>query len=231
VTDGPGTSPFRDAHAARAGGWVLVVAGPLVALPLLLHPLPSGGFEEQATMLSETPLWGAIHAAIAVGFVLTALGALLVLAGGGPRRSWVERLAWGAMVVGMVFFTGVALINAWVMHPLAARAVGDPVAAALFDAFNDLLVGYGWLGNPLFLAGLTAVAVLEVRDSRLGLPWWAALGGLIVVGLSWLRGIGSATGVTILEPFVLANVPAFLWLSLVGWRIAALAGRGAEPAA
>lgn len=41
------------------------------------------------------------------------------------------------MTVGMLFFTGVAL--------------------------NRLLIGYGWLGNPLFLLGLTGIAALEVR--------------------------------------------------------------------
>jgi hypothetical protein len=200
-----------------------------VAVPLLVHPLPSGGFEEQASVLSTTPLWGLIHASIAIGCVLTALGALLVLAGGGPRRSALERMAWGAVAVGMVFFAGVALVNAWVMHPLAARSAVDPTSAALFAAFNDLLVGYGWLGNPLWLAGLTVLAWLEVRDARLGLPWWATLGGLVVVGLSWLRGVGSATGLTLLEPFILANVPAFAWLALVGWRITRSARPSGEP--
>jgi len=43
--------------------------------------------------------------------------------------------------------------------------------------------------------------------------------------LSWLRGIGSATGLYVLEPFVLANIPAFLWLGWYGWRIAMLTRR------
>jgi hypothetical protein len=30
----------------------------------------------------------------------------------------------------------------------------------LYDAFNQVLIGYGWLGNPLFLVGLTGVAFL-----------------------------------------------------------------------
>jgi hypothetical protein len=207
---------------------VLLVAGPLVALPLLIHPLPSGGFAEQPGVLASTPLWGAIHVSIAFGFVLTCLGALLVLVGGGPGRGWVQRAAWGAIAVGILFYTGVALINAWVLHELAPSVASDPVAGRIFDAFNRLLVGFGWLGNPLFLAGLTTLAAGEVRDRRFGLPWWAALGGLIVVGLAWLRGVGSATGLTFLEPFVLANVPAFLWLSWVGWRVATIArdGRG-----
>ena len=35
-------------------------------------------------------------------------------------------------------------------------------------------------------------------------------------------GIGSATGLYVLEPFILANIPAFLWLSYYGLRLAAL---------
>ena len=49
------------------------------------------------------------------------------------------------------------------------------------------------------------------------------MGGLAVVLLSWLRGVGSATGLTFVEPFILANVPAFLWLGWYGLSVGRLA--------
>src|SRR6266566_5191537 len=168
-------SPFREPAAARAGGYVLAVAGLLVAAGLLFHPVPAA-------------------------------------------------LCWGAMAVGMVFFTGVALINGWVMHALTrlGAPATDPL---LFEAFNRLLVGYGWLGNPLFLAGLTGIAYLEVRNPPLTgrLPRWLAWVGLGAAVLSWGRGIGSATGLYFLEPLIFANVPAFLWLGLYGLKLSAWA--------
>jgi len=214
---------FRDPGAARAGAYVLVVAGLLVAVGLIFHPVPAGGFEERPSVLANTPWWGPIHIAIAAGFVLCCLGSLLLLvAGGALTHPWPAALSWGAMTVGMVFFTGVALINGWVMHPLTAQhaPATDPL---LYDAFNRLLIGYGWLGNPLFLAGLTGLAALELRYHTIHLPPVLAWGGFIVALLSWGRGIGSATGLYVLEPLIFANVPAFLWLSYYGWRIAALA--------
>lgn len=214
---------LRDPAAARAGGYVLALAAVLVAIGLVFHPVPAGGFEERPSVLANTPWWGPIHIAIAAGFVLCVLGSLLLLvAGGDLTRPWPAALSWGAMAVGMVFFTGVALINGWVMHFLTAR--GAPASVPLlYDAFNRLLLGYGWLGNPLFLAGLTGVAALEVRYRTVAMPRALAWVGLIVAVLSWGRGIGSATGLYFLEPLIFANVPAFLWLGYYGLRVATLA--------
>lgn len=211
---------FRDRGAAQAGGHVLLLATVLVALGLLFHPVPAGGFEERPSVLQNTPWWGPIHVAIAAGFVLCVLGALLMLvAGGSLTRTWTLALAWGSMVVGMIFFTGVALINGWVMHFLVGR--GAPESdRLLYDAFNRLLIGYGWLGNPLFLLGLTVLAVTEVSRPWLGLPRWAAWIGAVASVLAWGRGIGSATGLFFLEPLIFANIPAFLWLGYVGLVVA-----------
>jgi hypothetical protein len=218
---------FRDPAAARAGGYVLGVAAVLIAVGLTFHPVPAGGFEERPSVLQNTPWWGPIHVAIAAGFVLCVLGTLLMLiAGGSLTRSWSLALAWGAMAVGMTFFTGVALINGWVMHFLTARGAPttDPL---LYDAFNHLLIGYGWLGNPLFLLGLTTLALVELRRPWLGLPRWAAWLGAGASVLSWGRGIGSATGLYFLEPLIFANIPAFLWLGYTGLRISDAARQAA----
>jgi len=216
---------FRDAGAARAGGYVLAVATVLVAVGLVFHPVPAGGFEEQPSVLATTPWWGPIHIAIAAGFVLVVLGSLLLLvAGGSLTTPWTAALSWGAMAVGMVFFTGVALINGWVMHFLTTRGAPESMPL-LYDAFNQLLIGYGWLGNPLFLVGLTGVALIEVRNGTTQMPRALAWLGLIAAVLSWGRGIGSATGLYLLEPLIFANVPAFLWLGYYGIRVSAAAAR------
>jgi hypothetical protein len=216
-------SEFREPGAAQAGGWVLALACLLVVIGLIFHPLPSGGFEEQPSVLQNTPWWGAIHVAIAAGFVLCALGGLLMLFGGGVlTRHWAGALSWACITVGMIFFSGVALINGWVMHYLSNR--GAPATDPLvYDAFNQLLIAYGWLGNPMFLAGLTGVTILEWRWSMFHTPRWLALVGVVSAILSWGRGIGSATGMYFLEPLIYANVPAFLWLGYYGLRISGAA--------
>src|SRR5688572_27480623 len=95
---------FREPGACRAGGYALAAAGVLVAFGLTFHPLPSGGFHEKPSVLSGTPLWGAIHVAISLGFVLCVLGGLLMLVGGGPLTArWVSALAWGSITVGMIY--------------------------------------------------------------------------------------------------------------------------------
>src|SRR5437016_5877137 len=162
------TVDFREPGAARAGGYALALAGVLVAAGLALHPLPAHGLFEQASVLESTPLRGPIHVAIAMGYVLCVLGGLLMLAAGATLiRHWLNAFAWGSIAVGMIFFSGVALINGFVMHALAPMAAGGDTT--VYDAFNRLLVGFGWLGNPLFLAGLTTLAFMEVRRHTLGM--------------------------------------------------------------
>jgi hypothetical protein len=216
---------FREPSAAQAGGYVLALACLLVAVGLVFHPPPSGGFEEKPSVLQNTPWWGVIHIAIAAGFVLCVLGGFLMLfAGGRLTQPWPAALSWAAMAVGMVFFAGVALINGWVMHYLSDH--GAPAKEPLvYDAFNRLLIAYGWLGNPMFLVGLCGVALLEVRYATVGLPRWLAWVGLVSALLSWGRGIGSASGMYFLEPLIFANIPAFLWLGYYGLWISWLARR------
>jgi hypothetical protein len=176
--------------------------------------MPAGGFEEQSSVLAGTPWWGAIHVAIAFGFVLCVLGGLLMLvAGGMTTRRWTNALCWGAVTVGMVYFTGVSLINGWVMHSLASDVAE---VRPLYDAMNHLLVGFGWLGNPLFLVGLTGITMLELRYRLVEMSRPVVWFGVIVALLSWGRGVGSATGLYFLEPLILANIPAFLWLGYYG---------------
>jgi hypothetical protein len=216
---------FREPGAAQAGGYVLVVACVMVAVALLFHPPPAGGFEEKPSVLQNTPWWGPIHIAIAAGFVLCVLGGLLMMFGGGPlMRPWLAALSWASITVGMVFFSGVALINGWVMHFLSDHGAPDK-DPMLYDAFNRLLIAYGWLGNPLFLVGLCGVAFIEVWRAPFRLPRWLAWAGLVCAVLSWGRGVGSASGMYFLEPLIFANVPAFLWLGYYGLRIAAFASR------
>jgi hypothetical protein len=214
---------FREPGAAEAGGYVLALACVLVAVGLVFHPPPSGGFEEKPSVLEGTPWWAAIHIIIAAGFVLCVLGGFLMLfAGGRLTQPWLAALSWAAIAVGMIFFSGVSLINGWVMHYLVEKNApqNEPL---LYDAFNRLLIAYGWLGNPMFLVGLCGVAFLEVRQATFDLPRWLAWVGLLSAVLSWGRGIGSASGLYFLEPLIFANIPAFLWLGWYGLHIARLA--------
>ncbi len=60
---------FREPAAAEAGGYVLALAGLVVAVSVAVHPLPVGGFREDPGILAGTPWWGLIHVLIAAGFV------------------------------------------------------------------------------------------------------------------------------------------------------------------
>ena len=100
----PPRPAFRDPNAAISGGYVLSLAGVLVAAGLVFHPLPVGGLAESASVLSHTPWWDVIHMMIAAGFVLCILGGLLLLVAGSIQTGhWVQVLSWVAISVGMIF--------------------------------------------------------------------------------------------------------------------------------
>jgi hypothetical protein len=77
-----------------------------------------------------------------------------------------------AIAVGVVCFSGVALINGWVMHCLSDY--GAPNEPLVHDASNRLLIAYGWLGNTTSLVGLCGIAFLGVRYAAFRLPRWLA---------------------------------------------------------
>src|SRR5258706_13949209 len=109
---------FQQPGAGRAGGYSLALAGLLVAVGLVFHPPPSQGFAESPSVLQNTPWWGVIHVMIAAGFVGCVLGGLLVLVSVRVlTRRWFEAWFWSALTVGMIYFTGVCLVNAWATHP------------------------------------------------------------------------------------------------------------------
>jgi len=62
---------YRNPGAARAGGYVLALAGLLVALGLLFHPVPPGGYEERPSILANTPWWGPIQGSVQTTVILS----------------------------------------------------------------------------------------------------------------------------------------------------------------
>ena len=146
-------SSFREAGAARAGGYVIALASVLIVIGLIFHPLPSGGFEEKPSILQNTPWWGPIHIAIAAGFVLCVVGGMLMMFGAGIlTRRWTGALSWAAITVGMMFFSGVALINGWVMHYLSNH--GAPKTEPLIYTNVPAFLWFGYYG--LRIASLAA---------------------------------------------------------------------------
>jgi len=76
----------RNPDAAQAGGYVLALAGVLVAVGLLFHPVPSVDSKNAPPSLPNTVV-GADSFAIAAGFVLCVLGSLLILVPGETSRT------------------------------------------------------------------------------------------------------------------------------------------------
>lgn len=218
---------FREPTCALVGGYAFAFAGIVEAVSLAMHPLPRQGFLEQFEVLEGSPQWGAIHIAITAGFAVCIIGGLLYLsAGGSLTRHPLLVIAWAGITVGLLFFSGTALINAFVMDDLA-RNVAAGHDRSVFDAFNNLLVGFGWIGDPLFLGGATALTFYELRYKFIGMPRFIAWIGFISVLIAWMRG-PAGWGLDFLRFSIMANVPLFLWLGYFGYCVAQSA-RHVEP--
>lgn len=163
--------------------------------------------------------------AVADGFVVIALGSLVVLwVAGHSDAPDVGRKILGSLVIG-------AAIAA--LYGIAQRLRLDPIPWSLDDPLFAALRNrvFGPLGNPSFLGmtlsmALPASIVLSAsRGSRAGLWWFAAIPIGIALALTASRGgiVGAASGLVVAGVMLRGSeMPRRLWVG-IGVAIAAFA--------
>lgn len=238
------TGETAGVRLTRLAAFSLWLGAALFGGATAFHPplLDPGEAQKELAIIAATPYYGALHWFIAAGALLLAAGLAGAYATCGPCRTTAAGTA------GPVFLAAqLALwLNVLVDEANGMTALATRYARAVNPADRDALVAVGWahgarnllLGYAAACLFWAAVLVLEcagasdrntAASSRRLAVVGAALSGLALVGLlpaaAWPRAA--------LPVLVLTQVPAGLWLFVIGWRlwqqVPSAAGSNASP--
>lgn len=193
---------------------VVLLAGALVVgLAGLQHPLLTGDGAAQLSVIAATPMWRAVHWAIALGYVLVVTGLtgvwsrLATTPGSGAARTGMFLSLFGYLtdLVGVMFMLGAgsALADAY-------RA-GEPGLAATHAVYMfDML-------HPAARVALR-IGAFAVSIGLWGFGWGIVRGGVFPRWLGWLGVAAGAVGLIVAlalpasSPYVVAGVAvATVW--------------------
>lgn len=184
----------------RVGGAWLAIGALLLVIGFVLHPPPSPDPAEFMATIAEDPTrWVAAHAVSAIALsVLTIAGLIVLTAGSRLTQHWWTTTAWAVLIVGALWVTTAAVVEATVITQ--AAVAGDTTT---FEAWSIFAEAH----SAAFLFVVLAIAVIagnEARSAYQTTPVWAswigalagvtAFGGMVLVfmlgialgGLLWL---------------------------------------------
>ena len=194
-------------------GFILLAGARLVGLAGLQHPILTGDGAAQLSVIAATPMWRAVHWAIALGYVLVVTGLtgvwsrLATTPGSGAARTGMFLSLFGYLtdLVGVMFMLGAgsALADAY-------RA-GEPGLTATSAIFMfDML-------HPAARAALR-IGAFAVSIGLVGFGWGIMRGAVFPRWLGQLGVAGGAVGVVVAlalpasSPYVVAGVAiATVW--------------------
>jgi len=155
----------------RVSGLALLLAGTLIAVPVLLHPSDA---DPQALL---HPAWVPVHTAFTISAILALFGEV------GLYNRLRERSGWLGLIGFVLLFTGTALfvaglsIEAFVLPALASSAAGqrflDPAGPLFGGPLNVVLL----LTGGIFSLGCLLLCITILR-SRIDGRW----AGLLLLG-------------------------------------------------
>lgn len=199
-----------DASVRAAGGW-LAIGSALFVAGIAFHPPISPDLGEFMATVAEAPTpWMAAHWASAIALSSFAIAGLIVLtAGSRLTRHWWTMSAWAVLIVGALWVTTAAVVEATVITE--AAVAGDTATFEVWQRFAQAHAG-------AFVALAGAIAVIagneaRTRSARETTPAWAswigALAGVAAaVGFVLAVGLGIAAGGPV---WLVATIVMGLW--------------------
>jgi hypothetical protein len=228
--------------------WRWLGAACLVLFPLLfivfagtgIHPGPSGTTQEQIRLVAEAEArWRLVHLVLAAASLL-GIGAvvtlwLMAVRGRSGILAWIGDLGLMFGVAGAALLSGVVLMEAGLVAPLAVACAGSPACLSPEGAsVADAIAGLGWnnvdpltwaggpLATGLLLLGLVGGLLRSLR------VWEAALLVLAAIGVLFTNpGLHAPAHYPLVFMLVVFCSLAVRWLT---GQVATGAGSPAGPA-
>ncbi len=157
----------------RWAGLALLLAGILVAIPIVLHPDETA---DPGALLLQS--WLTIHTIFIIGDLLSMLGMLGLYAGHAPSLGRAGLAGFILFTLGSALFVGVLIIDAYVVPVLAANLQTQPLLSDSGPLFGGPLGLIFMATGLIFSLGALLIGVTIMRTAVL--PRWAGL--LLLLG-------------------------------------------------
>ncbi len=188
-------------RSVNRSGTLLIIAGLLIAIPMLFHP------DDRLPDFALRPAWIPVHLLMGIG-TIAGLGGLALLYGGmQSRMTTFGRIAFGlallgtALFIGLIFFVEATLFPALLADPAATRLLSEngPLFAGPFGIAIMASMAIISLGYVLLAVYLAATRTISAVNGLLflGAPFAAfapplpyvteIIGGVLLgVAIAWL---------------------------------------------
>jgi hypothetical protein len=190
----------------RWAGLALLLAGVLIAVPVVLHPDETA---EPSTLLTNS--WLIIHSIFIVGNVLSILGLMGLYARHAQALGRGGLMGFILITIGNALFVGVLMIDSYVVPALAADIKTQPLLDEAGPLFGGPLGLVFMISGLIFSLGAILTGLTIMRTSVL--PRWAGLfllGGPLLAFTPPLPHLAGVVGGALMGI-------SFVWLGYALW--------------
>ncbi len=202
----------------NTSGTLLLIAGILMAISLVTHPVPGATPAENAQIILNTPNWALIHLGFVIAGLFFAAGAIIIVGQG--RAGSLNPGLWSLVAVSFIAFS-TAVISEVTTIPSLIDAVskGAATETAIFNAFNSFVGGAATIGVTIFLLSFAAIAFIDHRSKQVVPQPAISLLGSVVSIAAVIGSVGPDFGYIVFAPLFFANIFTALYFAYFGWNL------------
>ena len=181
---------------ARMSGFALLLAGALIAVPIVFHP----SYADPQALIR--PAWLPVHIALTISAILGLFGLIGLYNQLRERSGWLGLSGFVSIFTGTTLFVAILSIEAFVLPALASSATGQTLLDPAGPLFGGPLNVFLLLTGGIFSLGCLLFCVAILRSDISGrwmgllllggilLAFWPPLPDLVGIIGGMLFGLG-----------------------------------------